>query len=375
MSRTHSDDWHIVNRARYAMEVVLRALREIEGAGMVVAQPFTCITAINPIIAAGHIPSYCDISEADLSLDISLLERKLNNSVRAVIVQHTFGMEARIKEIYDLLSNQQPRPLLVEDSAHRAGFIAKSLGSPLADVSIHSFGPEKSLMSTFGAAVWVNPAMQNRALYEYLVEAFQEIPLIGTFATTQAYLYPNINGVLRRIPNKRFATESSRLLAQSGIFRKPVLPKEQGGINSGVCMKLRTSQLENLLEQMDRLDTYNRHRLVMCEIYCEGIKNNERFTIPHAAYTQKVPLIRFPLLAKDGKEAEKTLNYLSDRGFYTGTWYRHLLFPGPVSFTKYNYRRGDCPKAEEIAQRIINLPTTAYTAPDVARKVVHELSR
>lgn len=58
ISKTQSKDWFLVSRARHGMAEVLAVLARQKGRGQVVTQAFTCITAVNPILEAGHTPVY-----------------------------------------------------------------------------------------------------------------------------------------------------------------------------------------------------------------------------------------------------------------------------------------------------------------------------
>ncbi len=87
---THARDWHLVFKARYGMREVFRTLREERGDGRVVTTLFTGCTAVDSITSSGLAPSYADIDPAILTVDAEALA--LDESVRAVIDQHSYGM-------------------------------------------------------------------------------------------------------------------------------------------------------------------------------------------------------------------------------------------------------------------------------------------
>lgn len=53
LSDTNAEDWHLCLKARFGMALVFEAIRDKLGAGEVITTPYTCITAINPILVAG----------------------------------------------------------------------------------------------------------------------------------------------------------------------------------------------------------------------------------------------------------------------------------------------------------------------------------
>ncbi|MBE9940144.1 DegT/DnrJ/EryC1/StrS family aminotransferase, partial [Cellulosimicrobium cellulans] len=151
--RTGTDpaDWFLVFKARYGMEVVFRALAEARGPGDVVTQVFTCSTAVDPVLVAGLRPVYAEVSPATVAIDPDRLA--VGPDTRAVVLQNTFGIvdEAAARRLRD--AARSVGALLVEDSAHCVGRLARDAdGTPVADVSFHSFGVEKLLPTRFGGA-------------------------------------------------------------------------------------------------------------------------------------------------------------------------------------------------------------------------------
>src|SRR5690606_599882 len=174
--RTGTDpaDWFLVFKARYGMEVVFRALAGTRGPGDVVTQVFTCSTAVDPILVAGLRPVYAEVSPATVAIDPDRLA--VGPDTRAVVLQNTFGIvdSAGARRLRD--AARSVGALLVEDSAHCVTRLARDAdGSPVADVSFHSFGVEKMLPTRFGGAVWVSPAL-DPALRSAVVTALDALP-------------------------------------------------------------------------------------------------------------------------------------------------------------------------------------------------------
>ena len=69
LTQTRAEDWYLTYRARHGMLTVFRSLVGKKGAGEVVTQLLTCCTAVDPIIAAGLVPVYGELSAQTCSLD------------------------------------------------------------------------------------------------------------------------------------------------------------------------------------------------------------------------------------------------------------------------------------------------------------------
>ncbi len=56
-----------------------------------------------------------------------------------------------------------------------------------------------------------------------------------------------------------------------------------------------------------------------------------------------------------------------------GNWYTNVVDPKGVNLNKIGYQRGSCQQAEDIASKIVNLPTYPRMNSNDAYKVVNLL--
>ncbi len=226
--RTGTDpaDWFLVFKARYGMEVVFRALAEARGPGDVVTQVFTCSTAVDPVLVAGLRPVYAEVSPATVAIDPDRLA--VGPDTRAVVLQNTFGIvdEAAARRLRD--AARSVGALLVEDSAHCVGRLARDAdGTPVADVSFHSFGVEKLLPTRFGGAVWVSPAL-DPALRAATVAALDALPVVGPRLDLAARSFRTQVRVLNRLPGAAAGKVRGALTAV-GAHEPAIAPVENRG--------------------------------------------------------------------------------------------------------------------------------------------------
>jgi dTDP-4-amino-4,6-dideoxygalactose transaminase len=252
--------------------------------------------------------------------------------------------------------------LLMEDSAHCLGYIAKKEGIPVADISVHSFGSEKFLSTNFGGAIWLNPKMLDQNLRNNIAQALADLPATSAKVSARVWLYPRLNGVLNRLP-KSISQRCRTILIKTKLFRSPIMPAEQRAVNYEPAQRLRNSQIKRILTALKTYDKNVEHRAKLTQIYGEYMGDNK---------WDGLALVRYPVLAKTPEQAEYKFKTMRQKGMFVGKWYRPLFFPGVKDSSLYNYRAGQCPVAEDISAKIINFPTSLNTTPEQAREIANE---
>lgn len=353
-TNTNSDDWYLVSRARHSLELTFRAISKLNPDSNVITQPFTCVTAVNPILAAGLNPIYCDINKSNLSMDAELLNRLIDSYTSAVVAQHTLGMQCDVEKIYKL--KKTFKFVLIEDSAHCLGTV-----NQIADVSIHSFGAEKILNTSFGSAIWINPKFKNTQIGIKLLDSLHSMKRMTLFEKLTYGAYPYFNRILNRTPIK-LSLFLRKCFSKLHIYIAPVMPIELHGKNYRTPKKLSLLLLKRIYKEILSLESNLNTRKKSLNIYNELTSN---FSIDLSSSP-----VRFPYLADSAEEAENIFYTLRNKGFTIGKWYRPLLFPG-TSDKVYNYINGSCTLAEECSRLIVNLPTNVNES--TAKEIVNEI--
>lgn len=367
LTRTAPDDWFFTTRARYGMTSVLTSLAAVRGSGEVITQPFTCATALNPILSAGHIPVYIDTSLDDLSLDTSKLQA--STAARALIMQHTFSLPSNLK-IARTFANKH-HLLLLEDSAHCVGFIARDKNDrPLADISVHSFGVEKMLSTKFGGAVWVNPEMKDHELRDTIRASLANLPLLDRKSRGRARRYRLFNRILNHAP-QAVGPSLRKLFISSGLFEPAIMPIELQGKNYAQPSRPDNRILREMHEALTTYEPLLGKRRAATEVYLGNPPQN--LILPKNIPKEGYAPARFPLLCENNLEAKRLFNALRDNGHYSGKWYSPTIFPGTPNPELYNYDPELYPIAENAAARILNLPTNITT--DEAKEILNVLHR
>ena len=352
-SHTDPDNWFLTFRARLGMAICFQAIYDIYGSGEVITQPYTCITAVNPILVSNLKPVYTDIDPKTLSIDNP--KKLYNSKTVAIVLQHTLGiMSGETQEIANFAKKHHL--ILIEDSAHCLTRMATdNSGNVLADISIHSFGVEKVLQSTkFGGAIYVNPTLKKKdaKLYNEITSRLQGLPQPPRGLDLRSRTYRFQNGLLHRLPNSMF--HNIRNLAyRAHIFELAVAPYEQDAEQSPPYASTKFIN-ETILKYLPSLPSVYEKRLKNTLIYNKKLSTNSSFK----QITQtKEPLLAYPILFKDAASATKAYDVLTSSGFFIRRWYSPLLYPGPISNRRYNYNQKMSPIAEDMQARVLCLPT------------------
>ena len=134
-----------------ALEAILEALQLPRGSE-VITSPFTFVSTTHALVRQGLVPVFCDVLEADGTLDPAGVEPLLTERTSAILPVHVYGHPCRVEEL-EALARKHGLPLIY-DAAHAFGVRYK--GVPLVrygDASILSFHATKVFSTIEGGAV------------------------------------------------------------------------------------------------------------------------------------------------------------------------------------------------------------------------------
>jgi len=350
---------------RSALYAVLHCL-DIGSGDEVLLQSFTCVAVPNAVIATGAKPVYADIAE-DLDIDVDKLVEKITKKTRAIILQHTFGVPANFEAIATIAKKY--RLFIIEDVAHTIGgeYKGKKLGQ-LGGASIFSFGRDKAFSSTFGGmAITQNEDLgkklrlyQKQKNYPSFFWVIQQLlyPIISWFILT-FYYFLSLGKILHFV------------LRRFNFFSFPVSKQEKNGMFNPREVKKFPNALARLaLLQIKRIELYNKRRIEIAQMYFQHAKEYKSGII--FSERLSIPLLRFPVTVVNKKEA---IRFFAKNGIYIGDWYNQAIDPVGVDLEKIYYKNGSCPKAEEMAKHIINLPTYPRMKDSDVEKVLGVLKK
>jgi len=145
-------------RGRVALSELLISAG-VKNGDSVAIQAYTCSAVPEGVIASGAKPIYIDTIDSGITMSPDDLECKLlgDNSIKAVVVQHTFGIAADIVKISKIA--KQHNLIVIEDCCHTfsSEYNGVKVGS-ISDASFYSFEWGKPISLGLGGGVQVNNA-------------------------------------------------------------------------------------------------------------------------------------------------------------------------------------------------------------------------
>jgi dTDP-4-amino-4,6-dideoxygalactose transaminase len=356
-SDTNPEDWYLCLKARFGMSLVLNTLKKTtsETRTEVITTPFTCITAINPILDAKYTPIYASLDSKRLNLQSP--EKFINKKTAAIILQNTFGI---VPPQQFSISRSKTSPLIIEDAAHSlTRMIKDDKGQPFADISVHSFGVEKILPTKFGAAIYVNPklAKTKPEFYKKTVQAFKHLKRPNPLLASRLITYRCSNGIINHIPGNS-KTKIRHFLGRCSIVETAIKPLELNGRQES---PVNTSMHVNkeILKHLKGLSKNLHQRTKNTSFITAALKKNKDISLPN--FNSNAPMLVVPILLKTPKKADNLYQKLTDAGFYIRRWYNPPLYPGPagpnILKNIYHYNAESHPIVKEISGRILCLPT------------------
>ncbi|HLD27104.1 MAG TPA: DegT/DnrJ/EryC1/StrS family aminotransferase [Patescibacteria group bacterium] len=317
---------HLLYKARNAITVALHILR-LPKNSFIAINGFTCYAVYEAIIKAGHKPYYLDIDE-DLNFSARTLEQALlkNTPIRAVIIQNTLGIPCDIEKISALCKKYQC--FLMEDLAHSAGTVYNNgqKAGTVGDCTILSFGMDKIIDSVSGGALIIRMKIPT---YSYTLE---KVPFKQQIKDR---LYPLFTFLIRKSYFFLLGKIIHTILKNLCLLNTPMESLSEKSLPA-----LPSWQCHLTYEQLTQLENNLQHRRTIATIYSEKINPFLQSKKIIGRIPQSTNL-RFPAFTK---RRENLIAYLRQNNVYiSDIWYDDA----PIQ----------CPKAEKIAHRIINLPT------------------
>lgn len=352
---------------RTALFYALKALG-IGSSDEVILQAFTCVAVPNAVVWSGAKPIYADIGP-DLNIDPLDFERKITSRTKAIIVQHTLGIPAKMEAIKKIAKKH--KLFIIEDCAHSLGIedkTGKKLGQ-FGDVVFFSFGRDKMISSVFGGMVLTNNKVLGKKLRS--LQKQQENP--SFFWVAQQLFHP-IVFFFFVLPLYNFFLGKLILVVLQKIrfLSFPVTSSEKlSKMPSLFTRKLPNALAYLALLQLKRLQEFNYRRAAISKMYLNRL-DQACYAFP---YKSSIPYLRFPVLVDEGRRRDDCIDFLKKHKLYVGKWYSEVIDPKGVDFKKIGYRRGLCPNAEFLAKKIINLPTYPTMQPSEVKKIVSRLNK
>jgi dTDP-4-amino-4,6-dideoxygalactose transaminase len=249
-------------------------------------------------------PVFVDVDPSDYGMDLDDLKRKITNKTKAILPVHLYGQPEKLDEIRDIIRKTKREIYLIEDAcqAHGAKYKGETVGS-FGIFSAFSYYPGKNL---------------------------------GAYGD---------GGALVTDDNK--LAEKVRLLREYGARKKYV--HDSLGINS----RMDTIQAAILRVKLHHLDAWNKKRQHWASRYTSELSDvMPRIRTPEI-FSDRASV--YHLYVIEVEKRDELLTYLNKNGVQS-----LIHYPTPLHLQKaygyLGYKKGDFPKVENMANRILSLP-------------------
>ncbi|OGH45761.1 MAG: hypothetical protein A3H50_02240 [Candidatus Levybacteria bacterium RIFCSPLOWO2_02_FULL_37_10] len=326
-------------KGREAITLALKLL-DLPKNSQVAINGFTCYAVYKAIEKAGCKPVLIDIPRDDLNLTRSDLVSTLtkNPDIKVVIVQNTLGYPCDIDEISEIC--KEKNIFLIEDLAHSVGAKYKNgtEAGRVGDFVVLSFSQDKIIDGISGGALIIRNKIYQKNIENSFKNPSVALQLKDRFyplLTFKIRIFYNVGGKLFH-----FVLKKTKLLStpmQGTLYKFSNLPE-------WYC---------NLINyQFNNSDKELRHRRKVAEIYSRNLSKK----ILSDSIVKNIDLsanLRFPIFVEN---RQNLINYLKKDNIYiSDIWYDAPIAPRRF-MSEINYKN-DCPNAEKISEKILNLPT------------------
>src|SRR5713226_685736 len=363
-------------RGRVALYAILKALGI--GRGDRVAVPgYTCFAVPSAVCFAGAEAVFADIESSTFNVSLetitSALRAKGGASLKAIIIQHTYGIPAETARI---VSWARERGIAtIEDCAHVWGSRYRDASGKwlpagtLADASFFSSQWTKPISTGLGGWVNADDPKLSAGLQRFRSEGCVppskgEIAVLAMQVGIRKLIsHPRIDGIMKKIYQALY----SRGLV-IGTSSKEEL---RGEIPSQYAKRMSSFQ-EWLLRRSLRDSRVVMHRRRLKTVYDAALV---AAGLPVLRLSEGIDpvLLRYPVRVR---HKLRVLAEAKRRGFEIGDWYSQPIDrPESLSAEVFGYQQGSCPQGELAAREVINLPMNLNVTEESARRVVEFLKK
>ena len=305
----------LFNNGTLALEMGFKAMG-LEGAE-VITTPFTFVATSHALKRIGAKPIFADIDPETLCLSPAAAEKLISPRTKAIVPVHVYGNVCDVEGFERLRERYGVK--IIYDAAHAFGVTcspvnqSNNLNNPnnrtiafCGDMSMFSFHPTKLFHSCEGGLLVFNDAKLQQKLFDlrnFAIHSETECVDVGTNA------------------------KMNELQALMGLC----------------CLK----KIDALLDYRQKI--YEAYASVFEVGKKGGGGQRSVWLLPRSANKAYVPV-----LFKDFATRERVYKELKEK---CNVFARRYFYPLITDFAPYAYAKGTCPIAEDVARRVLTLPT------------------
>jgi dTDP-4-amino-4,6-dideoxygalactose transaminase len=362
-------------KGRVALYVLLKCLGVGDGDGVLVPG-YTCAMVPGAVRFAGAKPIYADIDSTTYNATLDTLQQALTRStgvtVKALVLQHTYGIPANVVRITDWARRRGIA--VIEDCAHALGSRYRDVDGTWREVGTGGdaaiFSSQWSKPVSTGLGGWMTTSDLELARR---VRQFRSQQCISP-SWREALMLPLQIAVRELFPSPSsywIIAEAYRKLSARGILVGTSHTIEyQGEMPQGYAKRMSAFQ-EWLLQRRLADRTREGRRRQLRIIYDQALAAAGLPVLEDAEGAEPI-LVRYPVRVGNKDEL---LDMAHARALELGDWFNHPVHPKEANALALGYQPGACPEAEQAARETINLPMHAGVTEKIALLTVEFLKQ
>lgn len=325
----------------------------------------THIVVANAIRYTGARPVYVDCQLDTYNIDLQQAEQRITPRTKALVLQHTFGIPVDLDAALDLTHRHGLD--LIEDCVHALGatYDGRQVGS-FGRAAFFSSEETKTISTTMGGMVVTDDPELAARIQTFQQSCACQSPWQAASYILKLVLYhwmtePHVHQYTRAI--YEFFGKRSPLpqpTTNEETYGKRPVKYEQRLSNAQAALGLR---------QLRRLETNVAHRRATAKAYSARLFE-EGFDVPHPPARAEPAFVRYPVWVENPDLTRR----VAARHATLGTWFSSVLEEAD-SPACCDYEMGSCPRAEEAAKHLINLPTNPRVSQHDIETIVSALVR
>lgn len=313
----------------------------------VLLQVPTHIVVANAIRFTGAKPVYVDCCLDTYNMDLEQAEQRITPRTKALVLQHTFGLPVDLDAALEL--THRHGLALIEDCVHAMGatYDGRPVGS-FGRAAFFSSEETKTISTTMGGMVVTDDPELAALLAEYQQRCAPQSWWQAASYLLKLVLYhwmtePHVHQYTRAI---------YEFFGKRNPLPQPTSDQEtHGNRPANYEQRLSNGQATLGLRQLRRLETNVAHRRATALAYSLRL-SEQGFAVPCPPAKAEPAFVRYPVWVQDPEATRR----IAARCATLGTWFSSVLEEA-IAPACGDYAMGSCPRAEEAARHLINLPT------------------
>ena len=274
----------------------------------VITTPYTFISTTHAIVRNGLEPVFCDIEPENYTMDVSKIEKLINDNTVAIVPVHVYG---NVCDVY-----------AIEEIANKYGLKVTYKGEKIGtfgDVSTFSFHATKVFNSIEGGAVCYKDADFGKNIYSL----------------------------------KNFGIKDEEHIAGVGANAKM----------NEFCAAMGLCNLRHVNEEIEK-------RKLVTECYMERLDGIPGIKLRNLQKDVESNYAYFPIVVEDkifGKTRNEIKEALANNGIYARKYFYPLTNEAECFYGKYDI--GNTPIAKHISRRVLTLPMYSELSKEDVTKI------